>query len=185
MQGLQYIRPLRHLLGIIGLLIAASAAAQTQPPDVDARAVEENLQALKADVIALNRDLTLLEEDLLFPASNRVEVFVSADAGRLFGLSSVRLELNGQVVANHIYQNEERTALERGGMHRLYLGNLSSGDHQLVAFFTGKGPNGRDWRRATDLSFEKDGNPAVLELRIVDDQARLGPEFVVKQWERP
>ena len=40
-------------------------------------------------------------------------------------------------------------------MQRLYLGNLKVGSHELVAFFTGKGPNNRDYRRGASVKFAK------------------------------
>ena len=74
-------------------------------------------------------------------------------------------------------------ALHRGGVQRLYVGNLKAGEHELVAFFTGKGPHERDYRRGTSLKFEKEVGTKYLELRISDREAALQPEFVVRQWD--
>jgi len=68
-------------------------------------------------------------------------------------------------------------------VQRLFLGNLKSGEHELVAFFTGVGPSGRDYRRATSLKFSKGISPKLLELRIVDLEAKQQPEFSVREWE--
>lgn len=173
-------RTLRQLL--LGALIAAGPATAEEPP-VDASALEQELQSLKEEVLALNRDLILLREDMLFPANQQMAIYVSLDVGELFELESVQLRLNDQVVANHLYTPPERAALARGGVHQLWLGNVPSGKHELVAFFTGVGPNGRDYRRAADLKVEKGFGPKSLELRISDLQRKLQPEFVVREWQ--
>ena len=103
----------------------------------------------------LNRDLLVLEEELLFPASTQVALFVSMDVGKLFELDSVQIKLDDKVVANYLYTPREVEALHRGGVQRLYLGNLRAGEHALVAFFTGKGPHERDYKRGATLKFDK------------------------------
>jgi hypothetical protein len=158
---------------------AASASAPAQPDGaLDARA-----QTLKAQVLQLNRDLLVLEEELLYPASSQVAVFVSMDVGQLFGLESVQVKLDDKVVAQHLYTEREVAALHRGGVQRLWLGNLKAGTHEVTAFFTGQGPHARDYRRATTLSFDKAGEARYIELRITDRMTKLQPEFDVKVWQ--
>ncbi|MBK7614041.1 MAG: AraC family transcriptional regulator [Burkholderiales bacterium] len=160
---------------------AASApanAASASPTALDTRA-----QALKDQVIRLNRDLLVLEEELLFPASTQVALFVSMDVGKLFSLDSVQVKLDDKVVANYLYTPLEVTALHRGGVQRLFMGNLRAGEHEITAFFTGQGPHARDYKRATTLKFEKGSEPQYIELRIKDAMGKLQPEFDVKVWQ--
>jgi hypothetical protein len=103
--------------------------------------------------------------------------------GTFFALDAVTLELDDKEVANYLYTDREVQALHRGGVQKLYLGNLKAGEHELVAFFTGKGPHDRDYRRGTTLKFEKAVGAKYVELRISDHEASLQPEFVVRQWE--
>ena len=145
--------------------------------------MDEQAQTLKQDVMDLNRDLLALEEELLFPASTQVAVFVSMDVGALFELDSVEIKLDDKVVAHYLYTQREIDALRRGGVHRLYLGNLRTGKHELVAFFTGKGPHDRDYRRGATLDFEKQTDPKYIELQIKDVTRNLQPEFRVKEWQ--
>ncbi len=112
------------------------AAPASAPAGLDGR-----IQDVKGDVIRLNRDLMVLEEELLFPANTQVALFVSMDVGKLFELDSVQIKLDDKVVANYLYTPLEVQALHRGGVQRVYLGNLRAGEHQIVAFFTGKGPH--------------------------------------------
>src|SRR6185295_12881688 len=121
----------------------AGAPDESQPP-ADTRALDESVQDLKKDVVDLNRELFVLEEELLFPANTQVAVFVSMDIGEFFALDSLTLKIDNKEVANYLYTPREAEALLKGGVHRVYLGNLKVGEPQLLAFFEGKGPNTRD-----------------------------------------
>src|SRR5437764_930720 len=145
--------------------------------------LDGRIQDAKADVIKLNRDLLVLEEELLFPANTQVALFVSMDVGKMFQLDSVQLKLDDKVVANYLYTALEVDALHRGGVQRVYLGNLKNGKHELVAFFTGTGPHERDYRRGANVKFEKTGEAKYIELRIQDSDGKLQPEFDVKLWQ--
>jgi hypothetical protein len=112
-----------------------------------------------------------------------VAVFLSMDTGNFFALDSVQLSIDDRPVAKYLYTEREVEALHRGGVQRLYLGNLKAGEHELVAVFTGKGPHGRDYRRATSLDFEKGLGARFLELAITDSGASLQPDFAVREWE--
>lgn len=160
---------------------AQSAAADAQGPP--AGAVDEQVQSLKSDVLDLNRDLFVLEQELLYPANTQVAVFVSIDAGTFFALDSVQLKIDGKEVADYLYTPREVHALVQGGVQRLYVGNLKVGKHELVAFFTGKGPHDLDYTRGATLDFQKDIGAKYLELTITDDQHKLQPQFRIKDWE--
>jgi hypothetical protein len=164
---------------------AAAALAPAAPAVAasDTAPLDERIQRAKADVIQLNRDLLVLEEELLFPANTQVAVFVSMDVGKLFDLDSVQVRLDDKVVANHLYTPREVTALHRGGVQRVYLGNLRVGAHELTAYFTGGGPHQRDYKRATTVKFDKGTDAKYIELRIRDAEAKLQPEFDVKVWQ--
>jgi len=167
---------------------AASAAPPAgEPPAAesspDTRGLDQEIQDLKKDVVDLNKDLFILEEELLFPANTQVAVFLSVDVGQFFALDSVQLKLDRKEVINYLYTPRELDALLKGGVQRLYLGNLKVGAHELVAFFSGKGPNERAYKRGASLRFEKGVGAKYLELKIDDRQRKLQPEFEIKDWE--
>ena len=173
-----------------GTLIAPPVDGQAAPPPpesgeppADTRALDETVQDLKKDVVDLNKELFVLEEELLFPANTQVAVFVSMDIGEFFALDSLSLKIDNKEVANYLYTPREAEALLKGGVHRVYLGNLKVGEHQLVAFFEGKGPNNRDYKRGANLKFEKGVGAKYLELKITDRQRKAQPEFAIKDWE--
>ena len=163
---------------------AVSTAKAAEPPVAAASApLDARIQDVKSEVIQLNRDLLVLEEELLFPANTQVAVFVSMDVGKMFELDSVQVKLDDKLVASYLYTPLEVQALHRGGVQRVYLGNLRTGTHELVALFTGKGPHERDYQRGTTLKFDKDTQAKFIELRIRDSSAKLQPEFDVKLWQ--
>jgi len=162
---------------------AAAASAAETAASAPTVALDTRIQDTKADVIRLNRDLLVLEEELLFPANTQVALFVSMDVGKLFDLESVQIKLDDKVVANYLYTPLEVEALHRGGVQRVYVGNLRAGEHSIDAFFTGKGPHERDYKRATTLKFDKGTDPKYIELQIKDLTPKIQPEFEVKVWQ--
>jgi hypothetical protein len=162
--------------------VAAAPAASAPAPAMTPAALDTRVQDLKAEVMRLNRDLLVLEEELLFPAGTQVAVFVSMDVGKMFELESVQIKLDDKLVSQHLYTPLEVQALHRGGVQRIYLGNLRAGTHAIDAFFTGRGPHERDYKRGTTIKFDKGTEPRYIELRIKDSLAKLQPEFEVKLW---
>jgi hypothetical protein len=173
--------PVRHTLqalALVALLAQGGAPAQAEEASLDAR-----VQDMKSEVIRVNRDLLVLEEELLYPAGTQVALFVSMDVGKLFELESVQVRLDDKLVASYLYTPLEVQALHRGGMQRLFMGNLRSGKHTLTAYFTGKGPHVRDYKRGSTIEFEKSNDPRYIELRIKDRESKLQPEFELKVWQ--
>jgi hypothetical protein len=147
------------------------------------RTLDEETQDLKKQVLDLNRDLFLLEEELLFPSNTQTAVFVSMDVGEFFALDSVTLKLDNKEVANYLYTEREAQALLKGGVHRVFIGNLKAGDHELLALFTGQGPHVRDYRRGATIKLTKGVGAKYVELKISDRAQKEQPEFIVKEWE--
>ena len=163
-------------------------ATETDAESLDEDGSEEasldtDIEALKKEVLSLNRDLFILEEDLLFPSNTQFSVFLSMNAGALFSLDSIQLKIDDKNIANHLYTERELAALKRGGVQRLYIGNLSSGEHEIVAIFTGIGPKGRDYRRGESVVIEKTTEPQFVEFMIADDTVKEQPQFNVYVWE--
>ncbi len=147
------------------------------------KSLESEMQSLKQEVLAVNRDLFILEEDLLFPSGTQVNVFVSIDANHYFSLDGITLKINDRPISNHLYTNRELQALKRGAVQRLYTGNLPTGEHELVAVVTGQGPEKRDFRRAVSIDFTKRTGTKYVELKIQGDTLRQQPLFQLKEWD--
>ena len=162
---------------------AENDAAALDDGSPEEGSLDANIEALKKEVLSLNRDLFILEEDLLFPSNTQFSIFLSMDAGALFSLDSVQLKVDDKNIANHLYTERELAALKRGGVQRLYIGNLPSGEHEIVAIFTGIGPKGRDYRRGETIVIEKTTEPQFIEFMIADDTGKEQPQFDVRVWE--
>jgi hypothetical protein len=162
---------------------AATGTPVSDAPPADFKTLDQEIQDAKKDVIELNKDLFVLQEELLFPSNTQVAVYVSMDVGTFFALDSVTLKIDNKEVKNYLYTAREAEALLKGGVQELYLGNLKVGKHELVAFFTGKGPMDRDYKRGATINFAKSVGAKYLELKITDRVTKHQPEFKIKDWE--
>jgi hypothetical protein len=162
---------------------APGPAASAAPSSGEFKTLDQEVQGVKKDVIDLNKDLFVLEEELLFPANTQVAVYVSMDVGTFFALDSVTVKIDNKEVKNYLYTAREADALLKGGVQQIYLGNLKVGKHELVAFFTGKGPAERDYRRGATVNFDKGVGAKYLELKVTDKVVKHQPEFQIKDWE--
>ncbi|WBU42884.1 MULTISPECIES: AraC family transcriptional regulator [Marinobacter] len=171
-------------LAALTLALSFPALAQTDlESQTNDTAVAEEVEALKKKVIRLNRDLFILEEDLLFPASTQVAVFLSVDTGKFLKLDAVKLKVDDEIVASHLYTERQVKALERGGMQRLYVGNLKTGVHRMTAFVEGIGPDERPYKQAASLEFEKGTGTSALEIRVEDRSSNYQPSVSIVEWE--
>ena len=168
---------------VVFLSFATAGVNDKKSSDQNFQNLDNEIQDLKQEVLELNRDLYILEEELLYPSSTQVAVYVSVDIGDFFDLDSVQVVLNEKIVANYLYTEREVDALLRGGVHQIYIGNLPSGEHELVAYFVGKGPKGRDFKRGANRIIDKGLGAKYVELKITDQTPKHQPDFVVKEWE--
>jgi len=160
--------------------IPASTYAQDAQSSPEQSQLAEEIESLRQAMINLNRDLFILEEDLLFPASTQVAVYLSMDIGEYFALDSVEIKINGASATQYLYTERQVNALYRGGVQRLYVGNLGQGEHELTAFFIGIGPEEREYKRAVTLTFTKTDEPVAIELSVVDSTSKQQPTFSAK-----
>jgi hypothetical protein len=185
---------LRQLILLVLSIAATVAPLHAQEPSAaapagetastgDFKSLDQEVQSLKKEVLDLNRELFVLEEELLFPANTQVAVFVSMDVGEYFAVDSVTLKLDNKEVANYLYTEREAQALLKGGVHRVFIGNLKAGEHELIALFTGQGPHVRDYRRGATIKLNKGVGAKYVELKISDRASKAQPEFIVKEWE--
>jgi hypothetical protein len=154
-------------IALISLLIcpigAWSAAQDLSRQEM--RSLDEQVQEMKSDVLSIAAELGLLEERLLFPSGTQVALFVALDGGDSFRLDAVQIEINGQLAAHHIYSYKELEALQKGGVQRIYTGNVPVGQHQLAVSIIGK-QGGRDVTRTENFTFSKDVDPKLLGITL-------------------
>ncbi len=174
---------LKKIVGMLLLMLLPLCVISAEGTPNKNETLDGQIQNLKREVLKLNRNLFLLQEELLFPGNSQFSVFLSLDIGQYFTLDSVTLKMDDKMVASHLYTQHERQALKRGAVQQLYLGNIKSGQHEIVALFTGIGPDGRESQRAASLNFEKGVEPKFIELKIVDQTSNGRATFEVKEWQ--
>lgn len=165
----------RSLLAISLLAFPLITGAETAAP------AARDLQALKQNVLDLNRELTALEQQLLYP-STQAAIFLSIDVGTPIRLVDVNVAIDNKNVGYHFYTDQEFQALTKGGIHRLYTGNVTSGEHTLRATITGYDPQGKDYQRTTSYKFVKQAGRKMVELKVVDDVETRQHKFEFKEW---
>ncbi len=130
------------------------------------KGLDEQVQDIKKDVLNLSSELARLEEKLLFPSNTQVSLFISLHKDDDFRLDSVQLKLDNQVVAQHLYTFRELQALQKGGVQRVYTGNIKTGEHELVVSYIGKAPAGGEYKRSASYKVVKEVGPKFVEIKI-------------------
>jgi hypothetical protein len=143
------------------------------------QSLDEQVQEIKSDVLSIAAELGRLEEKLLYPSDTQVALFVSLAAGESFRLDSVQIRVDGEPVARHIYSFKELEALQKGGVHRIYTGNVATGEHQLEVSVAGKLAGGKDFGASRTFRFRKDVEPKLVGITLAgsdsaEDSIQLG-----------
>ena len=153
------------ILGISALLLGAAAYGQEISKE-QIKGLDEQVQEIKSDVLSIAAELNQLEEKLLYPSNTQVAVFVSLAGGETFRLDSVEIQMDGQPVAHHLYTFKELEALRKGGVQRIYTGNVRSGAHDLQVLVLGKTEGGTDLKKSGGFKVNKDVGPKIVEISL-------------------
>ena len=167
------------------MILSSSVSAEDAAPEQTPASppINRNIQDLKNKILELNKDLFVLQEELLFSANTQINVYLSMDSGKLFALDTVQLKIDDKVVSNYLYTERELKALGRGGVQGLYTGNLSAGEHEITALMIGVGPNQQNYKRGVTKKIEKSDEALYIELKIIDNTSKEQPDFELKIWE--
>jgi hypothetical protein len=163
----------------IGFLTPASAHA-SEPTTTNS--LDQEIEFLKKKLLALNSEFTILEEELLFPAHSQISIFLSIQEDVNFPLSTLTIEINDKPVSHASYTASEIDALTKGGIQRLYIGNISQGSNKISAEIFSAGNTAKSSRIATTFKLTKQQKPTLIELRIVNSGTREKPHFDLEQW---
>lgn len=147
-----------------------AAGAQELSGD-DMRSLDGQVQEIKSDVLNIASELGNLEERLLYPSNTQLALFVSIAQDEQFRLDAVKLEIDGQLATHHIYSFQELEALQKGGVQRIFTGNIVTGGHELRVTVLGKLDNGQDFNRSDSFSFDKGVKPKTLGIELAGSGA--------------
>ena len=160
---------------------AEQSDRKDQKDQKEMRGLDEQVQEIKSDVLAIAQELSRLEEKLLFPSGTQVAIFVALAEGDPMRLDAVRLQIDGQLVAHYIYSFKELEALRKGGVQRIYVGNVATGDHQLEVLVDGKLDGGADFSRTEHFTFRKDVKPKLVGLTLAGPDSGNTP-IALGEW---
>jgi hypothetical protein len=165
-------------------LCAAQAPSENKSAPLDQqqmRGLDEQVQEAKSDVLSISQELSRLEEKLLYPSGTQVAIFVALTKGDMMRLDAVRLQIDGQLVAHHIYSFKELEALRKGGVQRIYVGNVTTGDHQLEVLVDGKLEDGADFTRTEHFNVHKEVKPKLVGLTLAGPRSGNSP-IALGEW---
>jgi len=170
-------------LSLASLLCLASAPGWAQQKDQkqQMKGLDEEVQEIKSDVLRIAEELSRLEEKLLYPSGTQVAIFVALAKDDTMRLDAVRLQIDGQLVAHAIYSAKELEALRKGGVQRIYVGNVTTGDHQLEVLVDGKLADGKDYSRSEQLAFRKEVKPKLVGLTLAGPDSG-NPPVALGNW---
>jgi hypothetical protein len=145
------------------------------------RGLDEQVQEIKSEVLSIAEELSLLEEKLLYPSGTQVAIFVALAEHDLMRLDAVRLQIDGQLVAHYIYSAKELEALRKGGVQRIYVGNVAIGDHRLEVLVDGQLESGRAFSHTEHFTFRKEVKPKLVGLTLAGPDSGNTP-ITIAEW---
>ncbi len=166
---------------LLALLLASLSVSAADVTKEQVKGLDEQVQDIKKDVIDLTAELLQLEEKLLFPSNSQFALFVSLAEPENLRLDAIQIKLENKVLAYHLYTFRELEAMQKGGVQKIYTGNIKTGEHQLVISYTAKALNGGEMKRSTSYTLKKGVGPKFVEIKIGGpDAGEQGLEF--KDW---
>ncbi len=155
------------LVVLLSLLAGVFAPAQAQDTyRQQMKGLDEQVQEVKSDVLSIAAELNQLEERLLYPSDTHLAVFVALARGETLRLDAVQIRIDGQPVANYLYSFKELEALQKGGVQRIYTGNIATGEHAIEISLNGKLANGKDYTHSEQFAFTKAVKPKLMGVTL-------------------
>ena len=171
---------LKRMLGLALLLPGLSSAQNLDSGRAELQGIDDQVQTLKKEVIQINKELSLLEEKLLYPSTTQLSFFVSLEAKSAFRLDSIELNIDGLAVEKYIYTYRELEALHKGGVQRLHTGNVATGDRKLEVTVRGKTASGELFEKKSNTTVNKKVTPKFIELQVIAESGE--PKLKFKDW---
>ena len=157
----------------LGVFIAAGVSAEASYRE-QMKGLDEQVQEVKSDVLSIAAELARLEERLLYPSNTHLAVFIALAERDSLRLDAVQIQIDGQPVAHSIYSFKELEALQKGGVQRIYTGNVATGEHQMEVTIVGKLDTGKDYNRTERFAFSKGVEPKLLGVTLGSSQLQRG-----------
>jgi hypothetical protein len=154
------------LMALATCCVFAAVARAEETNAKEMRSLDEQVQEIKSDALSIAAELSGLEEKLLYPSGTEIAVFVAIDRDQKFRLDAVQIHIDGQLATHYIYSFKELEALQKGGVQRIYTGNVPTGAHEMEVSINGKLEGGKDFNESATFNFTKDVEPALLGITL-------------------
>ena len=142
------------------------------------------LASLKTGALRLDEELQRLEDDAFIPAHAQLVVFVSLTAKQIpeFESLQVQVRIDGRELSRYSYTAREIGALYQGGFHRLFLGALPAGRHEISAVVEGQPVNGGPGQVRAAFDLNDGRGQKVLQLGMRLDVKGERPALSLSEW---
>lgn len=149
------------IFGVLGLCLSPLGWGEEVSRE-QIKGLDEQVQDIKADVLAISTELLQLEEKLLYPSNTHLAVFVAFAPGDEFRLDALGIAIDGKTVTHHLYTHKEIEGLRNGGVQRIYTGNVRAGEHALDVTLTDKSGS----EKTVSHTFTKEVGPRLVEVML-------------------
>lgn len=135
------------------------------------KGIDEQIQDIKKDILAISAELKQLDEKLIYPSSTQISLFVALAKADKFRLDAIHIKIDGKDATHFIYSTKELEALQSGGVQRLYTGNIRPGEHTLEVSLIGKTAGKNDYLQNASFKFTKTLEPKLVEITLAGPDA--------------
>jgi hypothetical protein len=173
----------RAILGVL-LCLLAGVSTPAQAEDTyrqQMKGLDEQVQEVKSDVLSIAAELNQLQERLLYPSGTHFAVFVALAKGETLRLDAVQIQIDGQPAANYLYSFKELEALQKGGVQRIYTGNIATGQHDIEISLIGKLASGKEFAHSERFAFTKDVEPKLMGVTLAGPDSGQ-PAIKIGDW---
>jgi hypothetical protein len=143
------------------------------------KGLDEQVQEIKTDVLSIAAELNQLQEKLLYPSDTQIAIFVSVAKEEKFRLDAVDIRVDGSSVAHHLYTYKELEALQKGGVQRIYVGNVRTGEHAVQVTVLGKSEGGSDFQQSESFTVSKNVGPKLVGIVLAGSGSK---NITLKDW---
>lgn len=166
------------LIGIWMTMSAAEEIAAKGATREQIKALDEEVQDIKKEILELSTEFYRFEEKFVFPPNTQLSIFLEVAQADIFRLDAVSIKIDGNDAAHHIYNPTELEALQRGGVQHIYTGNIRSGGHTLEVSLIGKSTSNKDYQQKSVYKFTKDVGTKLIKITLAGpDSSNQGISF--------
>jgi len=135
------------------------------------KALDEDVQDFKSEILDISSNLIRLDQRISSPEVNRVSIFFAVAKTNKSLFDEVILKIDGKETIQYKYTPVEFEALLRGGVQRIYTGNINNGAHSIEVEIFGITNSGKGYQQRAELIFTKDPGTKLIEITLASPGA--------------